>query len=201
MACINCHIHDLSWDLFFRCKELEFNKLCTTNREIQSDYKIDCMIKANLARQKSLQFPSASLAQQVENVIVPIGSLGPDANSTTSPEVLRATNSLQLALEICSFAKFMFERNIDDDLFEDKDCDKIIIDNQFFDVDFFDTSKRQRKKSRKRNRKERTKNKIFGATTTESKQNMHPWLCALKEVGFRGRHRCGVTLLSGKVPI
>eukprot|EP00090_Calanus_glacialis_P006443 TRINITY_DN15014_c0_g1_i2.p1 TRINITY_DN15014_c0_g1~~TRINITY_DN15014_c0_g1_i2.p1 ORF type:complete len:509 (-),score=78.22 TRINITY_DN15014_c0_g1_i2:81-1556(-) len=26
---------------------------------------------------------------------------------------------------------------------------------------------------------------------------MHPWLCALKEVGFRGRYRCGVTLLSG----
>ena len=26
---------------------------------------------------------------------------------------------------------------------------------------------------------------------------LHPWLCSLKTRGFRGRHRCGVTLLSG----
>ena len=25
----------------------------------------------------------------------------------------------------------------------------------------------------------------------------HPWLCSLRTRGFRGRHRCGVTLLSG----
>lgn len=24
-----------------------------------------------------------------------------------------------------------------------------------------------------------------------------PWLCSLREAGFRGRHRCGVALLSG----
>ena len=25
----------------------------------------------------------------------------------------------------------------------------------------------------------------------------HPWLCSLRTRGFRGRHRCGLTLLSG----
>ena len=25
----------------------------------------------------------------------------------------------------------------------------------------------------------------------------HPWACSLKTKGFRGRHKCGVTLLSG----
>ena len=25
-----------------------------------------------------------------------------------------------------------------------------------------------------------------------------PWMCSLKEAGFRGRHKCGVTLLSGE---
>ena len=27
----------------------------------------------------------------------------------------------------------------------------------------------------------------------------HPWACSLRTSGFRGRHRCGVTLLSGGV--
>ena len=26
---------------------------------------------------------------------------------------------------------------------------------------------------------------------------LHPWQCSLRTRGFRGRHRCGVTLLSG----
>ena len=26
----------------------------------------------------------------------------------------------------------------------------------------------------------------------------HPWACSLRTRGFRGRHRCGVTLLSGR---
>ena len=25
----------------------------------------------------------------------------------------------------------------------------------------------------------------------------YPWMCSLKERGYRGRHKCGVTLLSG----
>ena len=29
----------------------------------------------------------------------------------------------------------------------------------------------------------------------------HPWACSLKTRGFRGRHRCGVTLLSGEISI
>ena len=28
----------------------------------------------------------------------------------------------------------------------------------------------------------------------------YPWMCSLKEAGFFGRHRCGVTLLSGQFP-
>ena len=28
--------------------------------------------------------------------------------------------------------------------------------------------------------------------------SLHPWACSLRTKGFRGRHRCGVTLLSGK---
>ena len=27
--------------------------------------------------------------------------------------------------------------------------------------------------------------------------SLHPWACSLRTRGFRGRHRCGVTLLSG----
>ena len=27
----------------------------------------------------------------------------------------------------------------------------------------------------------------------------HPWACSLRSKGFRGRHRCGVTLLSGRL--
>ena len=26
----------------------------------------------------------------------------------------------------------------------------------------------------------------------------HPWACSLRRAGFRGRHRCGVTMLSGE---
>ena len=32
--------------------------------------------------------------------------------------------------------------------------------------------------------------------TTITSQH-HPWACSLRTRGFRGRHRCGVTLLSG----
>ena len=28
--------------------------------------------------------------------------------------------------------------------------------------------------------------------------SLHPWACSLRTRGFRGRHRCGVTLLSGE---
>ena len=31
----------------------------------------------------------------------------------------------------------------------------------------------------------------------EQNSQHHPWLCSLRTRGFRGRHRCGVTLLSG----
>ena len=28
-----------------------------------------------------------------------------------------------------------------------------------------------------------------------------PWMCSLKEAGFRGKHKCGVTLLAGGLQI
>ena len=34
-------------------------------------------------------------------------------------------------------------------------------------------------------------------TTTNINSEHHPWACSLRTRGFRGRHRCGVTLLSG----
>ena len=44
--------------------------------------------------------------------------------------------------------------------------------------------------------------KIFGSSTfpvdVTPDTKHHPWLCSLRTRGFRGRHRCGVTLLSGK---
>ena len=48
--------------------------------------------------------------------------------------------------------------------------------------------------------------KLAGATVfpvdTDRIRNSehHPWACSLRTRGFRGRHRCGVTLLSGKQP-
>jgi len=43
--------------------------------------------------------------------------------------------------------------------------------------------------------------KIFGSSTfpvdVTPDTKHHPWLCSLRTRGFRGRHRCGVTLLSG----
>ena len=48
-------------------------------------------------------------------------------------------------------------------------------------------------------------NRLEGASIYPSDLNyltgptsaLHPWLCSLRTRGFRGRHRCGVTLLSG----
>ena len=31
--------------------------------------------------------------------------------------------------------------------------------------------------------------------------SQHPWACSLRTRGFRGRHRCGVTLLSGQYTV
>jgi hypothetical protein len=46
--------------------------------------------------------------------------------------------------------------------------------------------------------------RAFGAATsvvnpTNETFARFPWLCSLKETGFTGRHRCGVTLLSGQL--
>jgi len=43
---------------------------------------------------------------------------------------------------------------------------------------------------------------VFGATFVQLANNVpiknrHPWLCSLRTPGFRGTHRCSVTLLSG----
>merc|ERR1719367_2364764 len=40
---------------------------------------------------------------------------------------------------------------------------------------------------------------IFPTDSVDSTINsrLHPWQCSLRTRGFRGRHRCGVTLLSG----
>ena len=38
--------------------------------------------------------------------------------------------------------------------------------------------------------------RVFGSSSYPT-GNTHPWMCSLKTKGFRGRHRCGVTLLSG----
>ena len=39
--------------------------------------------------------------------------------------------------------------------------------------------------------------RIFGPTTENTGLHQYPWLCSLRTRGYRGRHRCGVTLLSG----
>ena len=52
-------------------------------------------------------------------------------------------------------------------------------------------------KSRQNKRVSKINTKTFGSTTSNTTVNRYPWLCSLKESGFRGRHRCGVTLLAG----
>ena len=39
--------------------------------------------------------------------------------------------------------------------------------------------------------------RIVGPTTENTGTQQYPWLCSLRTRGYRGRHRCGVTLLSG----
>ena len=84
---------------------------------------------------------------------------------------------------------------------------------------------RRHKKTKKRARKSKTKHRVLGSNSLspkklnkyKSKKPKHfadlktgftsnswicslfsfPWMCSLKEAGFSGRHRCGVTLLSG----
>ena len=49
----------------------------------------------------------------------------------------------------------------------------------------------------------RNNNRLTGASIFPTDLNLaensqhHPWACSLRTRGYRGRHRCGVTLLSG----
>ena len=60
-------------------------------------------------------------------------------------------------------------------------------------------------KNKKNKRRKKNGNKISGSSVYLSDTNPrrvitsrhHPWQCSLRFQGFRGRHRCGVTLLSG----
>ena len=71
--------------------------------------------------------------------------------------------------------------------------------------------KKHKKKNNKKERKiknnaklkkvKKDEDRISGASgflsDTYPNSDHHPWLCSLRSQGFRGRHRCGVTLLSG----
>ena len=59
----------------------------------------------------------------------------------------------------------------------------------------------------RRKRKKPENNKLVGASVFPVElfkpddrplTSLHPWACSLRTKGFRGRHRCGVTLLSGE---
>jgi len=127
----------------------------------------------------------------------------PDAEYTNNyTSFMRATNPFELSLEICAFARFLKQLNkydydydyyysdykdgIQYDLFGDKTCD-----------DFLQNVTVPTVQSRKKKKSFKTTTKAFGPTTADATVNRYPWLCSLKEAGFRGRHRCGVTLLSG----
>ena len=67
------------------------------------------------------------------------------------------------------------------------------------------TKKLRRRKKTQKKKKNMNKNaRLGGATVFPTDDNAsinslhHPWACSLRRSGFRGRHRCGVTLLSGK---
>ena len=112
-----------------------------------------------------------------------------DASAKSHNEILRATNPLELSLEICAFASIV--KNFEASLAEGVGfTEQIAAYNTSFQL-FQETCKFPKPGSR-------VKDKIFGVTTERAKQNVFPWLCSLKEAGFQGNHRCGVTLLSGK---
>ena len=56
----------------------------------------------------------------------------------------------------------------------------------------------------RRRLKKKDDNRLVGSSVfpvdleREKTSQHHPWACSLRTRGFRGRHRCGVTLLSGK---
>ena len=104
---------------------------------------------------------------------------------------IRATNAFEMALEICAFARFLNELNklsdgIKYNLFQDKTCDG------FLPTVSVMNRKRRKKKRNKSGQK-------FGNSAGNSKAKRYPWMCSLKEAGYRGSHRCGVTLLSGEL--
>ena len=45
--------------------------------------------------------------------------------------------------------------------------------------------------------------RVWGASSFPTLGSPHdsPWMCSLKTRGFRGKHRCGVTLLSGELSV
>jgi len=92
---------------------------------------------------------------------------------------IRAANPSDLALEFCLLARNdLANCNPDMQLYNNADC--------IFLAKLIDDSKRNVNDV-----------KSFGSSTTSAETTYNPWLCSLKERGFRGRHRCGVTLLSG----
>ena len=65
-----------------------------------------------------------------------------------------------------------------------------------------DIKKRRTSRSRKNDDTKLVGPAVFpvGLLKSEDRNisSQHPWACSLRTRGFRGRHRCGVTLLSGQ---
>ena len=160
------------------------------------DPKLDILIGKSSAlrtRSQNNDILSNDLAEEFldDNEFFPLLiSSSPDAEfSNDYQSFVRATNSFQLSLEICAFARFLNELNLYGNsrtynLFGNKTCDDFLPP--------VPTSK-----SRQNKRVSKINTKTFGSTTSNTTVNRYPWLCSLKESGFRGRHRCGVTLLAG----
>ena len=68
-----------------------------------------------------------------------------------------------------------------------------------------DIKKRRTSRSRKNDDTKLVGPAVFpvGLLKSEDRNisSQHPWACSLRTRGFRGRHRCGVTLLSGQYMI
>ena len=120
-------------------------------------------------------------------------------------KVLIAQNFVDMALEFCELADQ--QSAIEINLFPGGDCQAVLRKSALQNLmkDETQASLQSRPLSYKSaydfsaRRSIKGDTRIFGASTYPTIRNEHstPWMCSLRTRGYRGRHRCGVTLLSG----
>jgi len=173
----------------FSCKDyLNFNSFKTF--EFGTDIELDCMLFRRSRKTEDKKIIGNWLNTNFDDTPPEVRkalNLNLKLENQIFTRILRATNQIDLALEICLLAKSITKLNPKSQLFPNGNCDTLI-------PRICETKKIKKNKTKRKNKR---KGRLFGPTTSKASNSSYPWVCSLKEQGFRGRHRCGVTLLSG----